>query len=74
MEAPGRVRGPFGGPKGLWKGPGVILGLVLGFSYARTRNLLTPMLIHSLWNSGVLVVVAVAIKAGVASELGIPGF
>ena len=52
----------------------VVLGLVLGFSYARTRNLLTPMLIHSLWNSGVLVVVAVAIKAGVASELGIPGF
>jgi membrane protease YdiL (CAAX protease family) len=52
----------------------VVLGMVLGFSYARTRNLLTPMLIHSLWNSGVLVVVAVAIKAGVASELGIPGF
>ena len=30
MEAPRRVRGPFGGPKGLWRGPGVILGVVLG--------------------------------------------
>jgi hypothetical protein len=29
----------------------VTLGMVLGFSYSRTRNLLTPMLIHSLWNS-----------------------
>ena len=28
-EAPRRVTGPFGGPKGLWKGPGVILGVVL---------------------------------------------
>ena len=30
MEAPRRVRGPFGGPKGLWRGPGVILGVVWG--------------------------------------------
>ncbi|GBG91247.1 hypothetical protein CBR_g52133 [Chara braunii] len=30
------------------------LGLILGFSYARTRNLLTPMIIHSLWNSSVI--------------------
>ena len=52
----------------------VVLGMVLGFSYARTRNLLTPMLIHSMWNSGVLVVVAAAIKGGFAHELGIPGF
>jgi len=51
----------------------VVLGMVLGFSYARTRNLLTPMLIHSLWNSGVLVVVAAAIQGGFAKELGIPG-
>lgn len=29
----------------------VTLGMVLGFSYSRTRNLLTPMVIHSLWNS-----------------------
>ena len=52
----------------------VVLGMVLGFSYARTRNLLTPMMIHSLWNSGVLIVVATAIKGGFAKELGIPGF
>ena len=52
----------------------VVLGMVLGFSYARTRNLLTPMMIHSLWNSGVLIVVAAAIKGGFAKELGIPGF
>jgi hypothetical protein len=32
------------------------LGLVLGFSYVRTRNLLTPLLVHSLWNTGVLTV------------------
>ena len=41
-----------------------VLGMVLGFSYARTRNLLTPMMIHSLWNSGVLVVVAVLVSTG----------
>ena len=35
------------------------LGVVLGFSYVRTRNLLTPLLIHSLWNSGVLTVLTV---------------
>ena len=29
-EAPKRVTGPFGGPKGLWKGPGVILGMFWG--------------------------------------------
>lgn len=51
----------------------VVLGMVLGFSYARTRNLLTPMLIHSMWNSGVLVVIAAAIQGGFAKELGIPG-
>ncbi|CAI5526566.1 unnamed protein product [Closterium sp. Naga37s-1] len=31
------------------------LGLVLGFSYVRTRNLLTPIIIHSVWNSGVII-------------------
>ena len=52
----------------------VALGCVLGFSYVRTRNLLVPMFIHSCWNSGVLVLVLVAIHLGVAEELGIPGF
>ncbi|KAL6969591.1 hypothetical protein U1Q18_029303 [Sarracenia purpurea var. burkii] len=31
-----------------------VLGIALGFSYAQTRNLLTPITIHSLWNSGVI--------------------
>lgn len=32
------------------------LGVLLGFSYVRSRNLLTPMLIHGAWNGTVLVV------------------
>lgn len=35
--------------------PLVTLGLVLGVVYTRSRNLLAPMLLHSLWNSGTLV-------------------
>ncbi|TVU05743.1 hypothetical protein EJB05_48924 [Eragrostis curvula] len=31
-----------------------LLGVVLGFSYAQTRNLLTPITIHAVWNSGVI--------------------
>ena len=49
----------------------VTLGIVLGFSYARTRNLLTPMFIHSLWNSGVLIVVAGLVATG--NEGALPG-
>ncbi|MEA5598297.1 CPBP family intramembrane glutamic endopeptidase [Rivularia sp. UHCC 0363] len=30
------------------------LGIVLGVVYSRSRNLLAPMLVHSLWNSGTL--------------------
>lgn len=30
------------------------LGVVLGFSYAKSRNLLTPIMIHAFWNSGVV--------------------
>jgi len=30
------------------------LGVVLGVVYTRSRNLLAPMLLHSLWNSGTL--------------------
>lgn len=32
----------------------VIAGTALGFSYAQTRNLMTPITIHALWNSGVI--------------------
>jgi len=35
--------------------PLMVLGMVLGFVYTRSRNLLAPMLMHSLWNSGTLV-------------------
>nr|GMD29640.1 putative CAAX amino terminal protease [Ipomoea batatas] len=31
-----------------------VLGTALGFSYAQTRNLLTPITIHACWNSGVI--------------------
>ncbi|XP_059316759.1 uncharacterized protein LOC132067513 [Lycium ferocissimum] len=31
-----------------------VLGTFLGFSYAQTRNLLTPITIHAFWNSGVI--------------------
>ncbi|KAH9626713.1 hypothetical protein KSS87_017412 [Heliosperma pusillum] len=31
-----------------------VLGVALGLSYAQTRNLLTPITIHALWNSGVI--------------------
>ncbi|BFG16672.1 hypothetical protein CerSpe_029460 [Prunus speciosa] len=31
-----------------------VLGSALGLSYAQTRNLLTPITIHALWNSGVI--------------------
>jgi len=34
--------------------PLFVLGMVLGFVYTRSRNLLAPMLLHSLWNSGTL--------------------
>ncbi|KAM0961678.1 hypothetical protein FF1_021051 [Malus domestica] len=31
-----------------------VLGTALGLSYAQTRNLVTPITIHALWNSGVI--------------------
>jgi len=34
--------------------PLMTLGVVLGVVYTRSRNLLAPMLLHSLWNSGTL--------------------
>ena len=30
------------------------LGVLLGFSYVRSRNLLTPIIIHGTWNGAVL--------------------
>ena len=40
------------------------LGTVLGFSYVRTRNLATPMIIHSTWNSAVLLLLTVLVASG----------
>ncbi|MGK7928006.1 MAG: CPBP family glutamic-type intramembrane protease [Spirulina sp.] len=34
--------------------PLTVLGIILGFVYARSRNLLASILLHSLWNSGTL--------------------
>ncbi|KAL6596259.1 hypothetical protein ACP70R_047623 [Stipagrostis hirtigluma subsp. patula] len=36
-----------------------VLGIVLGFSYAQTRNLLTPITIHAIWNSGVILLLTI---------------
>ncbi|WP_448564559.1 CPBP family intramembrane glutamic endopeptidase [Trichothermofontia sp.] len=35
--------------------PLFVLGLVLGVVYTRSQNLLAPMLLHGLWNSGTLI-------------------
>ena len=35
--------------------PLTTLGIILGIVYVRTRNLLAPMLLHSLWNSTTLI-------------------
>jgi hypothetical protein len=35
--------------------PLTILGMVLGFVYVRSRNLLSSMLLHGIWNSGTLI-------------------
>lgn len=34
--------------------PLTVLGMVLGFVYTRSRNLLAPMLLHSAWNSATM--------------------
>ncbi|WP_084176550.1 CPBP family intramembrane glutamic endopeptidase [[Limnothrix rosea] IAM M-220] len=34
--------------------PLMTLGIILGFVYTKSKNLLAPMLLHSLWNSGTL--------------------
>ncbi len=40
------------------------LGVVLGLTYVRTKNLATPMLIHAFWNSGVLILLELLFLAG----------
>ena len=43
----------------------IALGTLLGFSYVRSRNLLTPMLIHGTWNGVVLTVLYGRTASGV---------
>ena len=43
----------------------IALGIVLGFTYLRSRNLATPMLIHGMWNGVVLSVLFALVQAGV---------
>ncbi len=43
----------------------VALGLLLGASYVRSRNLLTPILIHGAWNSAVLTLLFALAAEGV---------
>ena len=41
------------------------LGFLLGFSYVRSRNLLTPILIHGAWNGSVLTILFLLASQGV---------
>ena len=40
-------------------------GILLGFVYVRSRNLLSTMVIHGVWNGGVLLLLAALASAGV---------
>lgn len=41
------------------------LGILLGFSYVRSKNLLTPIMIHAVWNGGVLTLLYFLTVSGV---------
>lgn len=45
--------------------PLTVLGIVLGGVYLRTRNLLAPILVHGLWNSGTLISLLVLSNGGI---------
>ena len=44
------------------------LGIVLGCSYARTRNLAVPIIVHGAWNGGVLLAL-IALQASTSQDL-----
>ena len=46
----------------------VVLGTLLGFSYVRSRNLLTPIIIHGVWNSTVLTLLFYLASSGIDIE------
>lgn len=41
------------------------LGMVMGFAYARSRNLLTSITIHAVWNSTVVIMLFLIVNSGV---------
>ncbi len=43
----------------------VALGVLLGFSYVRSKNLDTPMLIHGAWNGTALTVLSLLAASGI---------
>ena len=43
-------------------------GILLGFVYVRSRNLLSTMVIHGAWNGGVLLLLAALASSGVDLE------
>ena len=43
----------------------VALGCLLGVTYTRSRNLLTPMLIHGAWNGTVLTILYLLVSNGI---------
>lgn len=45
-----------------------VLGCLLGLLYVRSRNLLTPIIVHGTWNSAVLTVLFYLASAGVDIE------
>ena len=49
------------------------LGVLLGFSYVRSRNLLTPILIHGAWNGTVLVILFALVGEGVDLQTALHG-
>jgi uncharacterized protein len=42
------------------------LGMVMGFAYARSRNLLTSITIHAVWNSTVVVMLFLLVNSGLS--------
>ena len=43
-------------------------GILLGFVYVRSRNLLSTMVVHGAWNGGVLLLLAALASAGIDLE------
>lgn len=44
------------------------LGVVMGFMYLRSRNLLTSIVIHGTWNSGVLLLLYTLVNSGMSVD------